>query len=213
MKYLRRWQTGRFSTPGIAALIAPLVLLVAFVTALAVVWPRPSQGTGDEPVTVSAAAAVATARGTASPGTQAVADAAVHTEADPEADAAVAAGADAIAAAAAPEGKVTGSSAGPQVAAVRETETVQLGIDVLLADEGWQARLRGKRVGLVTNQAAVDARLQATADRLAAALPRLGGGKLAALFAPEHGLRGDRPAGQTVPDEIDPVTGVKVYSL
>lgn len=213
MKYLRRWQTGRFSTPGIAALIAPLVLLVAFVTALAVVWPRPSQGTGDEPVTVSAAAAVATARGTASPGTQAVADAAVHTEADPEADAAVAAGADAVAAAAAPEGKVTRSSAGPQVAAVRESKTVQLGIDVLLADEGWQARLRGKRVGLVTNQAAVDARLQATADRLAAALPRLGGGKLAALFAPEHGLRGDRPAGQTVPDEIDPVTGVKVYSL
>lgn len=116
-------------------------------------------------------------------------------------------------AAAAPEGKVTSAPSEQQVATVQQTETVQLGIDVLLTDEGWRARLRGKRVGLVTNQAAVDAHLQATADRLASALPGLGGGKLVALFAPEHGLRGDRPAGQTVPDEIDPVTGVKVYSL
>lgn len=88
---------------------------------------------------------------------------------------------------------------------------VRLGIDVLLEEE--LGRLKGKRVGLVTNQAAVDAHLQATADRLASALPRLGAGKLVALFAPEHGLRGDRPAGQRIPDEIDPVTGVKVYSL
>lgn len=216
MRSLHRWRNGRFPTLGIAALITTLVFVVTFVTALAVVRPRPWQAAGDEPLTVTAA--LATARVTTSAGTQAVADAAARTEATTEAHTTVDvdAGADVVAvaaAAAAPQGKGTSTPAAQQVTAVRTTETVQLGIDVLLTDEGWQARLRGKRVGLVTNQAAVDAHLQATADRLAAALPRLGGGKLVALFAPEHGLRGDRPAGQTVPDEIDPVTGVKVYSL
>lgn len=96
------------------------------------------------------------------------------------------------------------------VVAAVPARSLQLGIDVLLTQG--REQLRGKRVGLVTNQAAVDAHLQATADRLAMALPTVGG-RLVALFAPEHGLRGDRPAGQTVPDEVDPGTGVPVYSL
>ena len=43
-----------------------------------------------------------------------------------------------------------------------------------------------------------------------AAIP---GAKLTALFAPEHGVRGEKGAGDKVLDEIDPVTGVPIYSL
>ena len=37
--------------------------------------------------------------------------------------------------------------------------------------------------------------------------------ELVALFAPEHGVRGDITAGATVGNTTDPATGVKVYSL
>ena len=37
--------------------------------------------------------------------------------------------------------------------------------------------------------------------------------RLVALFAPEHGIRGNAPAGQRIVDEKDPRTGVPVYSL
>jgi uncharacterized protein YbbC (DUF1343 family) len=59
---------------------------------------------------------------------------------------------------------------------------VRLGIDEL-ADEAF-ARLRGARVGLLTHVAARDSRGVVTANRFLDA-PRV---KLAALFAPEHGL-------------------------
>jgi uncharacterized protein YbbC (DUF1343 family) len=60
---------------------------------------------------------------------------------------------------------------------------VMLGADRLL-DSG---QLRGRRVGLVSNPASVDARLQHTADRLAAEP----GVELAALFGPQHGFDAD----------------------
>ena len=34
-----------------------------------------------------------------------------------------------------------------------------------------------------------------------------------ALFGPEHGVRGDAYAGDKVSDDVDPVTGVKVFSI
>src|SRR6185295_5241435 len=58
------------------------------------------------------------------------------------------------------------------------------GIDVLAA-EGF-ARLRGKRVGLVTNQTGRSRNGDSTIDLLANA-PDV---KLMALFSPEHGIRG-----------------------
>lgn len=81
------------------------------------------------------------------------------------------------------------------------------GLEVLRADNF--APLRGKRVGLVTNPTGVDSRLRTTIDILHAAP----GVTLAALFAPEHGVRGDVPAGAKVPPAVDPATGVKVHSL
>jgi uncharacterized protein YbbC (DUF1343 family) len=69
--------------------------------------------------------------------------------------------------------------------------------------------LKGKRVGLVTNPTGVDRYLRSTVDILFNA-PDV---KLVALYGPEHGVRGEFTAGQTVQGEIDPVTGLPVYSL
>ena len=87
---------------------------------------------------------------------------------------------------------------------------VELGIDVLLAPGSPQiAALTGKRIGLITNPSGVDGRLVPTADRLARD-PRV---KLVQLYGPEHGIRGEVPAGDPVEDARDPVTGLPVQSL
>ncbi len=84
---------------------------------------------------------------------------------------------------------------------------VKPGIEVL-RDQGF-APLQGKRVGLITNPTGVDNDLISTIDILAEAE----GISLTALFAPEHGVRGNQVAGATVLNEKDPKTGVTVYSL
>ncbi len=84
---------------------------------------------------------------------------------------------------------------------------VRTGIDVL-AGRGF-APLQGKRVGLVTNPSGVLPDLRSTIDVLAGAP----GVRLAALFGPEHGVRGDVPAGKYVPSAKDPATGLPAYSL
>jgi uncharacterized protein YbbC (DUF1343 family) len=94
-----------------------------------------------------------------------------------------------------------------QTPATSPPARVQLGIDVLLAD-GCQP-LRGKRVGLITNPTGVTRDLRSTIDVLHAAA----GVQLVALFGPEHGVRGDEYAGDTVGDTHDPATGLPMYSL
>ncbi len=84
---------------------------------------------------------------------------------------------------------------------------VKPGIEVL-RDRGFDV-LKGKRVGLITNPTGVDNNLKSTVDILHEA-PEV---ELVALFAPEHGVRGDVPAGKKVTDARDAATGVKVYSL
>lgn len=84
---------------------------------------------------------------------------------------------------------------------------VKPGVEVL-RDSGFEA-LKGKRVGLITNPTGVDNSLKATIDILNEAP----GVELVALFAPEHGVRGDITAGAAVGNTVDPATGVKVYSL
>ncbi len=69
--------------------------------------------------------------------------------------------------------------------------------------------VQGRRVGLITNQAGVDARGISTIDRLA----RAPGVRLTMLFAPEHGLRGSAAPGERVSDTVDAATGLPVYSL
>ncbi len=87
------------------------------------------------------------------------------------------------------------------------TERLALGIDGLLRRHAsW---LRGKRVGLVSHAAALDARGASTADRLREAL----GPRLAALFGPEHGFFGAAAAGEATADAVHPVYGIPVHSL
>lgn len=84
---------------------------------------------------------------------------------------------------------------------------VKPGIEVL-RDSGF-APLQGKRVGLITNPTGIDNSLKSTIDILHEAP----GVELVALFAPEHGVRGDVAAGATVANGVDKKTGVKVFSL
>jgi uncharacterized protein YbbC (DUF1343 family) len=85
-------------------------------------------------------------------------------------------------------------------------KAVRPGIDVLLSDS--LHVVRGRRVGLVTNQASVDAQGINDVARLQAA-----GVRLVALFSPEHGFRGAAEPGATVASSIDSATGLPIYSL
>ncbi len=64
-----------------------------------------------------------------------------------------------------------------------------------------------KRLGLVTNPSGVLRDLSATADKLARDY------YLTALYAPEHGVRGDQQDGQSIESYIDKSTGVTVHSI
>jgi uncharacterized protein YbbC (DUF1343 family) len=82
---------------------------------------------------------------------------------------------------------------------------VKLGIDVL--EQNNYALLRGKRVGLVTNQTSVDSRGNKTRVLLHQHC------NLVALYTPEHGLSGTEKAGRYVKSRKDPLTGLTAYSL
>ncbi len=84
---------------------------------------------------------------------------------------------------------------------------VRTGIEVL-EQRGFEG-LVGKNVGLVTNPSGVDRNLRSTIDILNEAP----GVHLKALFAPEHGVRGDAYAGDKVADTKDPKTGIPVHSV
>ena len=69
--------------------------------------------------------------------------------------------------------------------------------------------IRGKRVGLITNHTGVTPDGRSTIDLLYKAP----GVRLTALFAPEHGLRGEAGAGVRIASGVDSATGVPIYSL
>lgn len=80
------------------------------------------------------------------------------------------------------------------------------GIEVLLSDS--LHLVRGRRVGLVTNQSGVDHDGVSDVERLRAA-----GVNLVALFSPEHGFRGTADPGAAVASSVDSATGLPIYSL
>ena len=84
---------------------------------------------------------------------------------------------------------------------------VMTGIDVLEA-EGFEP-LKGLRIGLLTHPAAVDHRGQSTIE----VLRHASGVRLVGLFAVEHGLYGELPAGTNFKDHVDRRTGLPVHSL
>lgn len=85
-----------------------------------------------------------------------------------------------------------------------EVLTFKLGIDMI--DEHMEL-FQDKKVGLITNPTGINENYESSIDVLYSKV------KLVALFAPEHGIRGNSQAGGTIGEEIDVKTGLKVYSL
>lgn len=87
---------------------------------------------------------------------------------------------------------------------------VKVGIDVLMQSD-YAKLLKGKRIGLITNQTAIGSGFRSTVDILkanAAAKEY----QLIALFAPEHGINGAAYAFQTVEQAKD-ADNLPIYSL
>jgi len=87
------------------------------------------------------------------------------------------------------------------------TAHVLPGIDILLRDS--MRLVRGRRIGLITNQTGLLADGTSTID----ALDRAPDVNLVAILAPEHGVRGSAQAGVALTDSIDASTGLPIRSL
>lgn len=81
---------------------------------------------------------------------------------------------------------------------------IRNGIDNI---ESYAHLFQGKRLGLITAPTGLAADFRSTIDILHEKF------HLAAMFSPEHGVRGDLAAGALVDTYTDPATGVPVYSL
>lgn len=88
-----------------------------------------------------------------------------------------------------------------------DEKKVKVGLDVLL--EKHMALLQGKRVGIITNQTGITSSGEHIVDILSK-FPRI---EINALFAPEHGIRGDFPDAVKVASYIDERTGIRIWSL
>src|ERR1041385_7349980 len=90
----------------------------------------------------------------------------------------------------------------------KNRKPIKLGIERLLDDK--IDLLRGKRVGLVCNQASVDHNFRHAAD-LCHAHPEI---NLTALFGPQHGIRGDVQDNMIETGHAtDRSTGLPIFSL
>ncbi len=81
------------------------------------------------------------------------------------------------------------------------------GVDVLLRDR--LDLLRERRLGLMTNATGRTRDGRSTIDVLQAE----SSWRLVSLFSPEHGIRGEAEAGQSVGSSVDERTGLPIYSL
>ncbi|GAC1582702.1 MAG: DUF1343 domain-containing protein [Candidatus Velthaea sp.] len=95
----------------------------------------------------------------------------------------------------------------PAAAQPAQRPAVTLGDDAFL-DRDWR-NLHGRCIGIVTNLSGVTS----SGENFVDAVRRNPDICVKALFAPEHGLRGDREAGKYVESYIDEKTGLPVYSL
>lgn len=86
-------------------------------------------------------------------------------------------------------------------------EQISVGADILISKE--INIIKGKRLGVVTNHTAI----LSNGVHLVDSLVKIDGVKITALFGPEHGIRGDAPAGEKIESGVDEKTGIKVYSL
>lgn len=85
------------------------------------------------------------------------------------------------------------------------TPKVSVGIDVLLNSKSFSI-IEGKRIGLITNQTAVNAKMESSITAIK------NKASLTALFAPEHGLYGSEHAEEIFDSSRSP-SGIPIYSL
>ncbi len=91
-----------------------------------------------------------------------------------------------------------------------QLRVVQTGAQIL-ANSAF-AQLSGSRVGLIAHQNSV-VEVDGEQVHLSDAMVESNAVELVALFGPEHGVRGTADAGELVDDEVDPETGLPVFSL
>jgi uncharacterized protein YbbC (DUF1343 family) len=84
---------------------------------------------------------------------------------------------------------------------------VRPGLEVLLSDS--IHLIQGLRVGLITNHTGIDGRKVPGIDGMAEASQV----ELAALFSPEHGIRGEAEGGVEIQSQVDEKTGLPIHSL
>ncbi|MFW6131192.1 MAG: exo-beta-N-acetylmuramidase NamZ domain-containing protein [Candidatus Aminicenantaceae bacterium] len=89
----------------------------------------------------------------------------------------------------------------------RNNRKVKPGIEILI--EEYLDFIKGKKVGLVTNPTGVDSHLKSSIDILYEH-PDV---ELVALYGPEHGVRGNKQAGEYVPFYTDEKYSLPVFSL
>jgi uncharacterized protein YbbC (DUF1343 family) len=87
---------------------------------------------------------------------------------------------------------------------------VKPGITVLVNDS--IDLIRGKRIGLVTNQTGVNEHRESDIDVLRDPKARKANVTLTMLFSPEHGIRGTEDK-QNIANDVDRRTGLPIYSL
>ncbi len=73
--------------------------------------------------------------------------------------------------------------------------------------EEYLTLLAGKRLGVVVNQTSVIGKTHLVDSLLSKGMD------IRAVFAPEHGFRGEADAGEKVTDARDPKTGLPIISL
>ena len=88
-----------------------------------------------------------------------------------------------------------------------ELINVKPGLDVLIDQQF--SLLAGKRVGVITNHTGMTKSGLHIVDIIREAEDV----ELAAIFGPEHGVRGIEPDGKAVDSAVDPASGVTIYSL
>ncbi len=90
------------------------------------------------------------------------------------------------------------------------TERVKPGITVLMTDS--MELIRGKRIGLLTNQTGVNEKGESDIDLLRSARAKKANVNLTILFSPEHGIRGTEDR-ENVANTVDTRSGLPVISL
>jgi uncharacterized protein YbbC (DUF1343 family) len=88
-----------------------------------------------------------------------------------------------------------------------DSRKVKVGLDVLLLEQ--LSMLEGKTVGIVTNQTGI----ASSGEHIVDILSSIEDLSIGALYAPEHGIRGDLPDETEEASYVDQRTGIKVWSL